>query len=267
MQVNSQFFTTEPSGNPKIPVAGQFPEVCLSGLLGLRALHLFHSRAVGNKVWLQKNFPGGFLLGWGEDRESPHDVRPSGRFTVRLGFWSQLQGLYGQCEWSCGFRQDGAMGIEWPLRSDSSLNYLLTYLRLSWVFTAAQHGLSLVVGWASHCGLSCYGAVWILPATCPSVNWELFWALTGVGCCALLQGILPTQGLNPGLLHFRWILYQLSHKESPRILEGVAYPFSCGPSRPRNQTGVSYIADRFFTNWATREAPLAEPFVSKTEGP
>ena len=51
------------------------------------------------------------------------------------------------------------MGIEWPLRSDSSLNYLLTYLRLSWVFTAAQHGLSLVVGWASHCGLSCYGAV------------------------------------------------------------------------------------------------------------
>ena len=69
-----------------------------------------------------------------------------------------------------------------------------------------------------------------------------------MGCCALLQGILPTQGLNPGLLHFRWILYQLSHKESPRILEGVAYPFSCGPSRPRNQTGVSYIAGRFFTN-------------------
>ena len=28
---------------------------------------------------------------------------------------------------------------------------------------------------------------------------------TGVGCRALLQGIFPTQGLNPGLLHSRWI--------------------------------------------------------------
>ena len=33
---------------------------------------------------------------------------------------------------------------------------------------------------------------------------------TGVGCHALLQGIFPTQGLNPcllRLLHCRWILY------------------------------------------------------------
>ena len=34
---------------------------------------------------------------------------------------------------------------------------------------------------------------------------------TGVGCHALLQGIFPTQGLNPGLLHCRQILDQLSH--------------------------------------------------------
>ena len=38
---------------------------------------------------------------------------------------------------------------------------------------------------------------------------------TGVGSLSLLQGIFPTQGLNPGLLHCRQILYQLSHKESP----------------------------------------------------
>ena len=31
-------------------------------------------------------------------------------------------------------------------------------------------------------------------------------------------------------------------------------PFSRGSSRPRNQTGVSCIADGFFTNWAIREA-------------
>ena len=47
---------------------------------------------------------------------------------------------------------------------------------------------------------------------------------TGVGYHALLQGIFPTQGLNPGLLHCGWILYQLSYKGSPRILEWVAYP-------------------------------------------
>ena len=38
---------------------------------------------------------------------------------------------------------------------------------------------------------------------------------TGVGNRSLLQGILPTQGSNPSLLHCRWILYQLSHQESP----------------------------------------------------
>ena len=31
---------------------------------------------------------------------------------------------------------------------------------------------------------------------------------TGVGCHALLQGIFPTQGLNPDLLHCRQILYR-----------------------------------------------------------
>ena len=35
---------------------------------------------------------------------------------------------------------------------------------------------------------------------------------TEVGCHALLQGIFPTQGLNPGLPYFRWILYWLSHQ-------------------------------------------------------
>ena len=38
---------------------------------------------------------------------------------------------------------------------------------------------------------------------------------TGVGCHSLLQGIFPTQGLIPGLLHCRWILYHLSHQGSP----------------------------------------------------
>ena len=35
---------------------------------------------------------------------------------------------------------------------------------------------------------------------------------TGVGSLSLLQGIFPTQGLNPGLPHYGPILYQLNHK-------------------------------------------------------
>jgi len=64
----------------------------------------------------------------------------------------------------------------------------------------------------------------------------------------LLQGIFPTQALNPGLPHCRWVLYQLSQKGSPRILEWVACPFSSGSSQPREETGISCIAGRFFTN-------------------
>ena len=53
---------------------------------------------------------------------------------------------------------------------------------------------------------------------------------TGVGSLSLLQEIFPTLGSNSGLPHCRRILYQLSHQESPRILEWVAYPFSKGSS-------------------------------------
>ena len=76
---------------------------------------------------------------------------------------------------------------------------------------------------------------------------------TGVGSLSLLQGIFPTQGSNPGLLHCRLILYQMSHKESPRILEWVAYPFSSRSSQLRNRNGVFFIVGRFFTNRAVRE--------------
>ena len=76
----------------------------------------------------------------------------------------------------------------------------------------------------------------------------------GVGILCLLQGIFPTQWSNPGLLHCRQILYQLSHQQNPRILEWVAYPFSSRSSQPRNQIRISCIAGRFFINWAIREA-------------
>ena len=40
---------------------------------------------------------------------------------------------------------------------------------------------------------------------------------TGVGCHDLLQGIFPTQGLNPGLPHCRQILYHLSYQGNQSI--------------------------------------------------
>ena len=41
---------------------------------------------------------------------------------------------------------------------------------------------------------------------------------TGVGSLSLLQGIFPTRESNPGLPYCRWILYQMSHKGTLKLL-------------------------------------------------
>ena len=54
---------------------------------------------------------------------------------------------------------------------------------------------------------------------------------TGVGCHALLQGIFPTQGSNPGLPHCRQFLYHLSHQArlpNP-LVPYITYYFHCSP--------------------------------------
>ena len=106
---------------------------------------------------------------------------------------------------------------------------------------------------ARSCPTVCNPTDWSLPGS--SVHGDSPGKNIGVGCHAFLQGIFPTQKLNPGLPHCRQILYHLSHQGSPKILESVAYPFAKESSQPRNQTGVSCIAGGFFTNWAIREAP------------
>ena len=61
--------------------------------------------------------------------------------------------------------------------------------------------------------------------------------------CSVVSHSLRTRGLySHGILQ-------------ARILEWAAFPFSRGSSQPRDQTQVSRIAGRFFTNWAIREAP------------
>ena len=55
-------------------------------------------------------------------------------------------------------------------------------------------------------------------------QWNSLGQNPGVGTLPLLQGTFPTQGSNTGLWHCRQILYQLSHKGSPRTLERVDIP-------------------------------------------
>ena len=76
------------------------------------------------------------------------------------------------------------------------------------------------------------------PMDCPwnSVSWNI-----GVGSLSLLQGIFPIQGLNPGLLHCRQILYQLSHQ----VVKEAA----------RNKTNrASRIYKHLSHSWETGEA-------------
>ena len=48
-----------------------------------------------------------------------------------------------------------------------------------------------------------------------------------MGSPSLLQGIFPTQVSNPGLLHFKWIFHQLSHKGSPWYdLNQISYGYT-----------------------------------------
>ena len=58
----------------------------------------------------------------------------------------------------------------------------------------------------------------LVPQSCPTLcnpmdcPWNFPGKNNGVGCHSLLQGIFPTQGSNPGLLHCRQILYHLSYQ-------------------------------------------------------
>ena len=49
-----------------------------------------------------------------------------------------------------------------------------------------------------------------------------------------------------------------------RILQWVAIFFSKGSFQPRDRTRVSWIAGRFFTDWATREAQISPTQLCKT---
>ena len=74
---------------------------------------------------------------------------------------------------------------------------------------------------------------------------------SGVGSLSLLQGIFPTQELSWGLLHCRWILYQLSYQGSP--IFGATQAFSLVVSSRGSSscsTQVPYRSGFFCGSWA-----------------
>ena len=143
----------------------------------------------------------------------------------------------------------------------SYVNFLQTLVSILQILTSAHHEDFPQGPLPRESGLSCLLCPWISESENESRSvvsdslrplglyspWNSPGHNTGVGY-SLLQGIFPTQGSNPCLPHCRQILYQLSHKRSPRILEWVAFPFSRGSSQPRDQTHVSHIAGEFFTS-------------------
>ena len=80
-----------------------------------------------------------------------------------------------------------------------------------------------------------------------------------MGCHALFQGIFPNQGLNPGLLNFRQILYRLSHQGNPsNCLTGVMVP--CIVST----VGILSISDSGFCGLFTGHCRLLRSLSTKT---
>ena len=75
-----------------------------------------------------------------------------------------------------------------------------------------------------------------------------------MGCHSLLQGIFPTQGLNPCLLHCRQILYRLSHQGSQGFPDVNGGGRCVGPGLP---AGSPVLASP--QGWSP-----AEPLASET---
>ena len=76
------------------------------------------------------------------------------------------------------------------------------------------YGVCMCVCMLSHSVVSQSVTLWIAAHQTPLCLWNFSGINTGVGFHFLLQGIFSTQGLNPGLLHCRQILYLLSHQAS-----------------------------------------------------
>ena len=99
-----------------------------------------------------------------------------------------------------------------------------------------------------------FATPWTVACTRLLRSWDFLGKSTGVGCHFLFQGIFPTQGLNPGVLHCRWILYHLSHQGS-RLNHKTLPQSYTGCDQPPSLLLLSLLRERD-----------ANPWVLHTEG-
>ena len=80
---------------------------------------------------------------------------------------------------------------------------------------------------------------------------------TGVGSLSLLQGNFPTQELNWGFLHCRWIIYHPNHCGSPSWIYLIPYPNMCAYKWPppphsswaKDHVILSYVCSQSGLPW------------------
>ena len=103
------------------------------------------------------------------------------------------------------------------------------YLIIVWWLCVEQGGWGMCVFVLSHSfGSNFLQLHGLFPSRllCP---WKFPGKNTGAGCHCLLQGIFPTQGLNPRLLHCRQILYHRVTREASLCLtqRTMSTEYSC----------------------------------------
>ena len=104
-----------------------------------------------------------------------------------------------------------------------SVTYCLYNKPLSKLSGLRQQLFSVCV--LSHCGcIQLFLTPWTISHQAP-LSMDFPDKNTGECCHFLLHRIFPTQGLNPHLLHCRWILLPLTHWGSPLVHSYVAQPF------------------------------------------
>ena len=90
----------------------------------------------------------------------------------------------------------------WPSYSPCALHSVLAFSTGKWKWKSLSH-------------------VWFLVPHGLYSPWNSPGQNNGLSSRSLLQGIFPSQGLNPGLLHCRQILCHLSHQGSPHSSWGT----------------------------------------------
>ena len=127
----------------------------------------------------------------------------------------------------------------------------LAWMSLSWfpgslIRSGHSRAVKVKVKPLSHVRL--FAIPWTLQPTRLLCPWDSPGKNTGVGCHALLQGIFPTQGWNPGLLRCRWMLLpseppgqpQANHSDFGFQSRGIS------PNVPAEKVRAALLAARPF---------------------